>query len=50
MDHVVYLDTEGREIEKLINDEKSMIIRGATGRKFPYERVFVGDMIFYINK
>jgi len=36
MDHIVYLDTKSNELEKLIDSEKSMIIRGWTGRKMPY--------------
>lgn len=49
MDHVVYLDTKANELEKLINGSKSMIIRGATGRKLPYGRVNEGDILFFIN-
>ncbi|KUO64077.1 MAG: hypothetical protein APF84_08180 [Gracilibacter sp. BRH_c7a] len=32
MDHVVYLDAKAKELEKLLEGSKSMIIRGATGR------------------
>jgi len=49
MDHVVYLDARAGEMEKLIVGEKSMIIRGAAGRKMPYGRVNVGDMLYFIN-
>ena len=48
MDHVVYLDARANEMEKLLNGEKSMIIRGATGRKLPYGRVNVGDNLYFI--
>lgn len=34
-EHLVYLDNEGKELEKLINGEKTMIIRGAAGKKSP---------------
>ena len=30
MDHVVYVDTRARELEKLLVGEKTMIVRGAT--------------------
>lgn len=33
MDHVVYVDTKSKELEKLLDGSKSMIIRGATGIK-----------------
>ena len=46
MDHVVYLDAKAKEFEKLIEGTKSMIIRGAAGRKMPYDRVFKGDWLF----
>jgi len=26
-----------------------MIIRGATGRKMPYGRIYVGDILYFIN-
>lgn len=49
MDHVVYLDVKSQEFEKLSNGTKSMIIRGATGRKLPYGRVNKGDVLYFIN-
>ena len=49
MDHVVYVDAKAGEMEKLINKEKVMIIRGAAGRKMPYGRVNPGDMLYLIN-
>ena len=49
MDHVVYLDASANELEKLLTGSKSMIIRGATGRKLPYGRVQEGDTLFFIN-
>lgn len=49
MDHVVYLDAQAKEMEKLLSGEKSMIIRGATGRKIPHGRVNPGDCLFFIN-
>ena len=49
MDHVVYVDAKAGEMEKLVNDEKKSIIRGAAGRKMPYGRVNQGDMLYLIN-
>lgn len=49
IDHVVYVDTKAKEMEKLINKEKKMIIRGAAGRKLPYGRVNIGDVLYFIN-
>lgn len=49
MDHVVYVDAKAKEMAKLLSGEKSMIIRGAAGRKMPYGRVSPGDMLYFIN-
>ncbi len=48
MDHIVYVDAKARELEKLLSGEKTMIVRGATGRKLPYGRVQPGDCLFFI--
>ncbi|KAA0207216.1 MAG: hypothetical protein OZ913_09930 [Ignavibacteriaceae bacterium] len=49
MDHVVYLDAKANELEKLLDGSKTMIIRGATGRKLPYGRVNQDDTLYFIN-
>ena len=49
MDHVVYLDAKANELQNLLNGSKTMIIRGATGRKLPYGRVNAGDVLYFIN-
>jgi hypothetical protein len=49
MDHVVYLDAQAKELENLLSTHKTMIIRGATGRKIPHGRVDAGDMLYFIN-
>lgn len=49
MDHVVYLDYKSKELENLKNGIKSMIIRGAMGRKLPYGKAAKGDRLFFIE-
>jgi hypothetical protein len=49
MDHVVYVDAKAKEMDKLIDGEKTMIIRGAAGRKLPYGRVNSNDVLYFIN-
>jgi hypothetical protein len=49
MDHVVYLDTKAGELDKIRSGVKTMIIRGATGRKMPYGRVLAGDVLYLIE-
>lgn len=49
MDNIVYLDYKAKELDNLISGKKTMIIRGATGRKLPYGRVFKGDVLYFIE-
>ena len=49
MDHVVYVDAKAGEMENLIAGQKTMIIRGAAGRKLPYGRVNGGNKLYFIN-
>lgn len=49
MDHVVYLDAQAQELVDLFSGRKTMIIRGATGRKLPHGRVQAGDVLYFIN-
>ena len=49
LDHIVYLDKKAKEDEKLLSGSKSIIIRGAAGRKTPYSKVFKGDNLYFIN-
>jgi len=49
MDHIVYLDASAKELDLLRSGKKTMIIRGAAGRKMPYGRVNRGDILYFIN-
>jgi hypothetical protein len=49
MDHIVYLNSKAGELENLVAGNKSMIIRGAEGRKLPYGQVNRGDTLYFIN-
>lgn len=49
MDHIVYLDTKAQELEKLLAGKKSMIVRGAAGRKLPHGRVHSGDTLYFVR-
>ncbi len=49
MEHLAYCDKKAKELEKILNGEKSMLIRGAAGRKLPYGRVFPGEVIYLIE-
>ena len=48
--HLVYLNKKANELQKLLNNEKTMIIRGAAGRKSPLGgRAKIGDDIFFVE-
>lgn len=49
MDHVVYLDSKANELENIISGQKTIIVRGASGRKLPYDRVSKGDVLYLIE-
>ena len=49
MDHVVYLDHKAKELDHLKAGIKTMILRGAMGRKLPYGRVNPGDTLYFIE-
>jgi hypothetical protein len=49
MDHVVYLEAQAKELENLLAGRKTMITRGATGRKLPHWRLDAGDLLYFIN-
>jgi len=49
MDHIVYTDAQSKELEKILDKTKSMIIRGAAGRKLPHGRVFEKDILYFMR-
>ena len=54
MVHLVYCDNVGkegeRELDKIINGSKTMVVRGAAGRKIPHSRVFEGERLYFMEK
>jgi len=54
MVHLVYCDNAGksgsRELDMIFTGEKTMVIRGAAGRKIPHSRVFEGEVLFFMEK
>lgn len=49
MEHVVYLDSRAEEFDKIVQEKKRMVIRGASKRFIPYGKVFEGDKLYFIN-
>lgn len=50
MVHVVYCDDKEKVLEKILAGTKTMIIRGAAGRKIPHSRVFEGEKLYFMKK
>lgn len=54
MVHLVYCDNTGKksekELDKILNGTKTMIVRGAAGRKIPHSRVFEHDVLYFMEK
>lgn len=54
MVHLVYCDNTGKKgekvLDKIISGQKTMIIRGAAGRKIPHSRVFENEELYFMEK
>ena len=49
MEHLVYCDKKAKVWEKLLSGKKTLIVRGAAGRKLPHSRVFKGEKLYFIE-
>jgi hypothetical protein len=47
MDHIVYLDKPAKALEAMRRGDKTMVVRAAMGRRPPYGKVRVGDMLYF---
>ena len=54
MVHLVYCDNAGKKgekvLDKILNGTKTMVVRGAAGRKIPHSRVFAGETLYFMEK
>lgn len=54
MVHLVYCDNAGKKgekvLDKILEGTKTMIVRGAAGRKIPHSRVFEGEKLYFMEK
>lgn len=50
MVHLVYCDDKSKELTKILDGSKTMVIRGAAGRKIPHSRVFAGEELYFMEK
>ena len=50
MVHLAYCDDKEQVLEKIVRGTKTMVVRGATGRKIPHSRVFAGETLYFMKK
>lgn len=54
MVHLVYCDNAGKKgekvLDKILNGKKTMVVRGAAGRKIPHSRVFENEELYFMEK
>lgn len=54
MVHLIYCDNAGKKgervLDKILEGTKTMVVRGAAGRKIPHSRVFVGERLYFMEK
>ena len=54
MVHLVYCDNAGKKgekaLDKILAGTKTMLVRGAAGRKVPHSRVFEGERLYFMEK
>lgn len=50
MVHLVYCDNKEKVLAKIMDGSKTMIVRGAAGRKIPHSRVNVGEKLYFMEK
>jgi len=48
--HIVYYDDKEKDLEKMLDGSKTMVIRGAAGRKIPHSRIFEGETLYFMQK
>ena len=54
MVHLVYCDNVGKKgervLDKIMAGTKTMVVRGAAGRKIPHSRVFDDEKLYFMEK
>lgn len=49
MMHLAYCDAKSKELDRLVQGQKSMLIRGAAGKKLPFGRVHPNEVIYFVE-
>lgn len=50
MIHIVICDNKEKELKKLINKDRTILLRGSATRRIPHSRIFVNDELYFVEK
>ncbi|WP_277405802.1 hypothetical protein [Lacrimispora xylanisolvens] len=54
MVHLIYCENQGKKgervLDKIFSGTKTMVVRGAAGRKIPHSRVFEDETVYFMEK
>ena len=50
MIHIVICDNKTKELDKIINKERTILLRGSSIRRIPNSRIFVNDELYFVEK
>ncbi len=50
MIHIVICDNKTNELNKIINKERTVLLRGNSKRRIPNSRIFINDELYFVNK
>ena len=48
MIHIVICDNKTNELDKIINKERTILLRGSQSRRIPNSRIFVNDELYFV--
>lgn len=50
MIHIVICDNKEKELEKIVNKERTILLRGGASRRIPHSRIFINDELYFVEK
>ena len=50
MIHIVICDNKYKELDKIINGERTVLLRGNNSRRIPHSRIYVNDELYFVEK
>lgn len=50
MIHIVICDNKFKELDKIINKERTVLLRGNASRRIPHSRIFINDELYFVEK